>query len=573
MWYLLLLLMLFGVSLYVFRRTLLAHLLGLSSPEYAVGVERSIPVTMADGARLLTDHYSPKADGDFPTILIRTPYGRGREVFFFGGYPMAELPGQRFAERGYHVIVQGVRGCYDSEGEFEPHVNEAADGQAAVQWISEQPWFDGRLAVWGPSYLGYTAWATAAVASSQVMAIVPVITSAENYTVSHPNGAFGLETRLRWSQGLVRARQLSRQPLLAKFRRQFFESAEETLQAAFNHLPLLDADEIATGQPVPFYREMLAHNNVSDGYWTSRDHSHAVAQLEAPVHLVGGWYDYYLPGLLRDYMTLKNAGRHPHLTIGPWYHASAAGLMTGLREGLDWFEQQLKERQDAERNHPVRIFVMGADQWRQMDEFPPPSRPEDYFLHSGGLLSTDIPQNETGSSTYIYDPADPTPALGGALLAFKGAGPVDNRPLEARPDVLCFTSTVIREPIEIIGPAGLTLHVRSSRPHTDFHGRLCDVFPDGRSINICDGLIRLAPGSSQDRHGGALRITIELTPTAYRFLPGHRIRLQVSSGAHPRWNRNLGTGEDESTAVTMVAAEQTVFYGRGHPSVLRLPFV
>lgn len=573
MWYLLLIPILFGLTLYVFRRALLARLLGLSSPKYAVGVKRAIPVLMADGVKLLTDHYWPKAEGDFPTILIRTPYGRGREVFLFGGYPMAELPGQRFAERGYHVIVQGVRGCYDSEGEFEPHVNEAPDGRATVQWIGEQPWFDGRLAVWGPSYLGYTAWATAAIAPSQVKAVVPIITSAENYTVTHPNGAFGLETRLRWSQGLVGARQLCEKPLLGKLRQRFFENAEEALQSAFDHLPLKSADEVAAGQPIPFYRQMLANASSSTDYWISRDHSHAVTQLQAPVHLVGGWYDYYLPGMLRDYAELKKASRNPHLTIGPWHHASAAGLMTGLREGLDWFDRQLKRQGDEDQHQPVRVFIMGAEQWREMDEYPPPSNPVDYYLHGGGLLSTDLPQDQSASSTFTYDPADPTPAVGGALLAFKGAGQVDNRPLEARPDVIRFTTTVIREPLEIIGPIQLSLYVRSSRPHTDFHGRLCDVYPDGRSVNICDGLTRLAPGPDQERHEGALKITVQLTATAYRFLPGHRLRLQVSSGAHPRWNRNLGSGEDESAAVTMIAAEQTVYHDREHHSLLRLPCV
>lgn len=556
-----------------FRRRLLARLLRLPPPQYSVGVERAIPLIMADGVKLLTDHYWPKAKGDFPTVLIRTPYGRGHEVFLFGGFPMGELPAQRFAERGYHVIVQGVRGCYESEGEFEPHINEAADGRATANWIQEQSWFDGRLAVWGPSYLGYTAWATATTVPNALKAMVAVITSAENHGATHPDGAFALETRLRWCQGLANAKKVHEQALPGKLRSRFFSGAEEALQSAFQHLPLESADEVATGGSVPFYRDMLAYASDRDPYWTARDHSQAVAQVEAPVHLIGGWYDYYLPGLLRDYATMRDAGRNPSLTIGPWNHANAEVLLTGLSEGLKWFDAQLKGQNGARRRQPVHIYLMGAQVWKSMEVFPPPSRPTNYYLNNDGLLGIDEPVEQSAPSTFTYDPADPTPAMGGALLALKGAGAVDNRSLESRPDVLCFTTSALREPIEFIGIPQVTLYVRSSRPFTDFHSRLCDVFPDDRSINICDGLVRIRPDDGQRQDDGTLRVTIELKATAYRVLAGHRLRLQVSSGAHPRWNRNLGLGEEELTATTMIAAQQQVYHDREHPSALRLPRV
>ena len=575
---LLALLALVGVVVYYFRRDMLARLLQLPPPHFSVGVERAIPVHMTDGARLLTDHYWPKAEGHYPTILIRTPYGRGKEVFLFGGYPLGELPAQRFAERGYHVVVQGSRGCFDSEGDFEPHINEAADGQATADWIERQPWFDGRLAAWGPSYLGYSLWATAtakaiATPKSQLAAIVPVITSAENFSVTHPDGAFGLETRLRWSQGQVRARVLHDQSITRKLKHRLLGKDEEALQAAFMHLPLRDADEPAVGRPAPFYREMLANGGDLDPYWKARDHSQAVGQVEAPAHLIGGWYDYYLRGLLRDYNALKSAGRDPYLTIGPWYHASADGLLTGLREGLDWFDAKLKGMDDKIRREPVRLFVMGANEWREMAEFPPPSQPLRYYLKAAGALGTALPEPDSAPDVYTYDPADPTPALGGALLAFKGAGPQDNRSLESRPDVLCYTSPTLVESLEIIGPVNLTLYVRSNRPFTDFFGRLCDVYPDGRSVNICDGLIRIRPGDGQVRPDGTVKVNLDLSATACSFLSGHRLRLLVSSGAHPRWNRNLGKGEAGSTAVEMVAADQTLFHDTDRPSSLLLPLV
>jgi putative CocE/NonD family hydrolase len=575
---LLALLVLLVAAVFYFRRALLARLLELPPPLYSVAVERAIPLTMADGVTLLTDHYWPKDDGNYPTILIRTPYGRGREVFLFGGYPLGELPAQRFAERGYHVIVQGARGCFDSEGDFAPHINEAADGKATADWIERQPWFDGRLAAWGPSYLGYSLWATAVAKatttpSSQLAAIVPIITSAENFSVTHPEGAFGLETRLRWSQGQVRAKLMHERSFVRKVRHRLFGKDEEALQAAYMHLPVRDADEAATGQPAPFYREMLANSDQRDPYWMARDFSQAVGQVEAPAHLIGGWYDYYLPALLRDYAALKSAGHQPYLTIGPWYHASADGLLTGLREGLNWFDAKLKGMNDNIRHKPVRVYLLGAGEWREMTEFPPQSQSFRYYLQDDGVLGADLPERNSTPDSFVYDPADPTPALGGALLAFKGAGPQDNRPLEARSDVLYYTSPTLEESLEIAGPVSVTLFVRSSRQFTDFFGRLCDVYPDGRSVNICDGLVRIRPGDGQVQPDGILELKLDLSVTACRFLSGHRLRLLISSGAHPRWNRNLGLGEVESTAVEMVAAEQTIFHDPDHPSFLSLPLV
>ncbi len=567
------LLALLGLGMYRYRRSLLARLLKLPPPRYAVSVQRDIPVPMPDGIRLFTDHYFPKAAGDFPTILIRTPYGRGKEVALGGGFGLGELPGQRFAERGYHVVVQGARGCFDSEGDFSPHVNEAADGQATVDWISQQPWFNGVLGTWGPSYLGYMQWAIAAGAPACLKAMLPMITSSENYSVTHPDGAFGLETRLRWSQGIALQNKMHHRSLWEKLVHRFFGGEERSLQAAFAHLPLLEADAVAAGEPIPFYRDLLTHTQADDPFWRARDHSGAVAQVAAPVHLIGGWYDYYLRGLLRDYAALKAAGRRPYLTIGPWFHAHPGGLMTGLREGLTWFDAQLKGDQRRLRQTPVRIYVMGIDEWRELDDFPPPARQTRYYLHAEAELATDLPGATSSPDGYRYDPADPTPALGGALLAFQGTGPQDNRPLEARSDVLCYTTLPLAQGVEIIGPVRLELFARSSLAYTDFFGRLCDVAPDGRSTNICDGLVRIEPGKGEAGPDGSLRIEIDMGATAYRFQQGHRLRLQISSGAHPRWSRNLGTGEALAAGVRTAVAQQTIYHDETHPSALVLPAV
>lgn len=564
---------LLGLGLYRYRRSLLARLLKLPPPRYAVGVRRDLPVTMPDGIHLLTDHYFPRAAGSFPTILIRTPYGRGNEAGLGNGYPLAELPAQRFAERGYHVIVQGARGCFDSEGDFSPHVNEAADGQATVDWIVRQSWFNGSLGTWGPSYLGYMQWALAAGAPPALKAMMAMVTSSENFSVSHPHGAFGLETRLRWSQGMHVQKRMHGRPLGERLAQRFSGDTERDLQTAFGHLPLLEADTVAAGEPIPFYRQILVHDQASDPFWMARDHRQAVARVEAPVHLMGGWYDYYLRGLLRDYQTLRAAGRSPYLTIGPWFHGQPAGILHGLREGLAWFKAHLLGDGECLRQKPVRLYVMGAGEWRDLDEFPPPARPACYYLHEEGRLAPDLPTAASSPDRYRYDPADPTPALGGALLALRGAGPVDNRPLEGRPDVLCYTTPPLSQDLEVIGPVRLELYVRSSLDHTDFSGRLCDVAPDGCSTNLCDGLVRLEPGKGEVQPDGSLRVEIDLLATAHRFRRGHRLRLQVASGAHPRWSRNLGTGEPLATGVRMAVADQIVYHDGDHPSSLILPVV
>jgi len=544
-------------------RRLLAQALRLPPPRNTVSVRRGIPIAMPDGARLLADHYAPRTPRAGPAILIRTPYGRASETRFGSGLSLAELPAQRFAERGYHVIVQGVRGCFRSEGSFTAHLQEAADGAATVAWVAAQPWFGGRLGTWGPSYLGYAQWAAAAAAPGAIHAMVPMVTSAEPFSVAHPDGAFALETRLRWAQGMA---------LLAKLDRGGWRAAigaEARLRRAFMRLPLLEADLAAAGVELPGFRAGLLHNRPDDPFWQARDHSGQVGAIGAPAHLIGGWQDYFLRPLLRDYAALAAAGREPQLTIGPWTHAHPGTLVAGVREGLRWFDLHLR-REGAARAASVSLFITGAEAWREFERFPPPAEELRLHLQPGRRLAPGAPPGEAESERYRYDPANPTPAVGGALLG-GDAGPRDNRALEARPDVLCYTTAPLPAPLDIVGTARLVLFVRSSLAHTDFVGRICDVGPDGRSINRADGIVRVAPGVGEPQPDGSLRVEIALGPLGHRFGRGHRIRLQVSSGAHPRWNRNMGTGEPAATAVTGLIAHQAVYHDAARPSALLLP--
>jgi putative CocE/NonD family hydrolase len=347
-------------------------------------------------------------------------------------------------------------------------------------------------------------------------------------------------------------------------------SVARHLPPAFGHLPLREADEVALGYPVPYYRDWLAHPQADDPYWESIDHRAHLGRVAAPVHLVSGWYDFLLRELLTDYDALTEAGHSPYLTIGPWAHTDLGAIGEALRQGVDWFDAHLRGNRRRLREKPVRVWVMGADEWREMDTWPPPAQETRLYLHPERRLSPEASAADSPPDHYRYDPADPTPAVGGALF-MPPSGAVDNRALEARHDVLTYTAEPLAQGVDVIGPVRLALYVRSSLAHADFFGRLCDVHPDGRSINVCDGLLRIEPGKGEAQPDGSLRIDVYMWATAYRFQRGHRLRLQVSSGAHPRWSRNLGTGEPLATGIRMLAADQTVFHDCAHPSALVLP--
>ena len=560
-----------ALILYSARLRLIARLSGLPPARYGVAVKRGLPVPMRDGVTLKADHYAPKGQDPFPTILLRTPYGRGSDLRFPFSLLLAAFQHRRLAARGYHVVAQTVRGRFDADGAFNPFFNEANDGGATLEWLRAQPWFDGRLGLMGPSYLGYAQWATVAADPDAVRTLVPHITSAQLGSLVYPDGAFGLDLALRWISLLAIPIGKGQASAGALLRRLNLGAINRRLASAFMRLPLNEADDAAVGHPVPYYRDWLAHPNLNEPYWRSIDHRAAITQTTAPMHLMGGWYDIFLRELLADYARLRDAGRTPYLTIGPWPHSDRRGMKAALRETIIWNEAYLKGNPSLLRRQPVRLYVMGADEWREMESWPPPARETPYFLHAAGVLSTEQPAVDASPDHYRYDPADPTPSVGGPLLFVPPAGPRDNRTLEARADVLLYTTPPLSSSLEVIGPVRLDLYVQSSLDHTDFFGRVCDVYPDGRSINICDGLVRLEPGDGAARPDGSRRITVGLWATAHCFAQGHRVRLQVSSGAHPRWSRNLGTGEPIATGTRMAAADQTVYHDRAHPSALILP--
>lgn len=523
-----------------------------------VTARREIAVRARDGVILRTDHYAPAMEAA-PTVLVRTPYGRGG---------VTGLAARLLAERGFHVVMQSCRGTTGSGGTFEPMRHERADGLDTVDWLRRQPWFTGVLGMFGPSYVGYTQWAIADV--PELAAMATVVTASSFRDPVYAGDSFSLFTTLAWAN------------LLAAQTQPWLSSTVEVLRGsprlnrAFAHLPLGEADQQATGAEVSFFREWLALADEDTAertkYWTDLDHSHRLPGLTAEVLMVGGWYDIFLPWQLADYAALRAAGARPHLTIGPWTHGGGGLLAASVRESIDWLRAQLRGERDGLRSKPVRLYVTGADQWREYEDWPPPAdETRRWYLGPGGALTPD-PRPST-MDQFRYDPADPTPTVGGPLLLSNVSGPRDNRGVEARPDVLVYTSSIMDRPVDVVGPVTATVHVRASQPYHDLFVRLCDVDPTGRSVNLCDALARIRPGTRPTGPGDTTVVEVELWPTAHRFRAGHRIRLQVSGGSHPRYPRNLGTGAPLDTSTDLRPVEVEVWHDPDRPSYVSLPVV
>ncbi len=518
-----------------------------------VEVERDLRVPMPDGVELLADRYFPRRDGKLPIVLMRSPYGR-RQI--------AGALGRIFAERGYQAVVQSTRGTFGSGGDFEPFRHERPDGQATLDWLAAQPWFGGSAAMFGGSYLGFVQWAVAADAPAFLKALAAGVTASQFRTPIYGGESFSLDTALTWTH-MVHHQEL---PLWRNLRA--ILTQRKALAPAFAHAPLNQLDTIAVGRRVPFFQDWLRHNQPGDPYWQAIDHSRRLAGVTARVYLLAGWYDIFLPEQLADYLALKRAGQKPYLIIGPWIHVSLEVARAGIREGLAWFDVHLRGDRSRLSKSPVRVFVLGARRWLDLQEWPPPATPQRWYLQPAGGLAPEPPP-ESGPDTYDYDPANPTPSVGGSVFG-RHAGARDNRQLEARRDVLTYTSAPLEDDLVVIGPVAAELYVRSSLQHTDFFARLCDVEPRGRSVNVCDGLVRLWPMRFAQGADASTCIRIDLWPTAYSFRKGHRLRLQVSSGAHPRYSRNLGNGEPLATATTFNIAHQNVFHDPTHPSAVYL---
>lgn len=530
--------------------------LGLPKPRSReLVVQRDLEVTMPDGTVLLADRYSPEPDVPSPTVLVRSPYGRRG--------PVGLAFGRLLAERGLQAVVQSVRGTFGSGGSFDPF-DERSDGLATVDWLQRQPWHEGGIGMTGPSYLGLTQWSVASGAGDAITALTPSVTASNFHGQAHGAGTISLETGLSWIVMVTaQERRLAPVHIVRRLR---------ALPGLLDELPVGGLAALASGSDVPFFADWLANPAADDPYWTARDHSSGVGEVTAAVQLVGGFSDIFLPWLLEDYRALEEAGREPQLMIGPWAHTSPELARVSAREAIAWLRAHLLGDRRLLDPAPVRVWVAGVGEWRSFDSWPPPSEPWTLHARAGGRLSEEPPDACEGAERYTYDPAQPTPSVGGpTLLARRPV--VDNRELEARDDVLSFTSEPLGEDVEVIGPVCAELHVRASEQHFDVFARVCDVLPSGTSLNVCDALTRVVPGRFDPDSEGVHQVALDLWPAARRFAAGHRIRLQIASGAHPRYARNLGTGEEPATAERMVAVEVELLHDAEHPTGVTLPLL
>jgi putative hydrolase, CocE/NonD family len=523
----------------------LAAALGLprSSGDYTV--ERGVRVPMRDGVELLADHYAPAGPVGRGTVLVRTPYGRTG--------PMAMLIARVFADQGYHVVLQSCRGTFGSGAVFDPMRYEIDDGHDTVAWLRTQPWFDGRLATTGMSYLGFTQWALLTDPPPELRTAIVLVGPHDMHRAAWGTGTFTLDDFFGWSEMIVHQEEPG---FLRGFYRQ--ATANRRLTPGKNGVPLLAAGERLLLGKAPWYREWLRRPDRDDPYWTPLKVGAALDRVQVPVLLIGGWMDLFLRQTVDQYTHLRSRGVDAALTIGPWTHVGVItkGVRTVLREQMDWLDEHLAGDRPAGRPARVRVYVTGTDEgWRGLADWPPAHAEEALYLHPQGGLAAEPPGPGEPDSEFVYDPADPTPSLGGRLLAADASGWRDSRPLAARSDVLAFTGPPLPAPLEIAGTPVAHLAHRSDNPHCDVFVRICDVTPDGRAVNVSDGFRRLVPGE----HDADL--VLPLDPCAHRFAAGHRVQVLVAGGAHPRYARNVGSGEPVADATTLVPSHRRLQHG------------
>ena len=582
---------------------LAALAVGLSAGAFAqdslpITVRHNVPMKTRDGVTLYADVYAPKAAGKYPVLLARTPYGKS------GHYNV--IFGREAASDGFIVVIQDVRGRYTSGGKWYPFRHEIQDGYDTVEWAARLPHSDGRVGMFGASYVGVTQLLAAVGRPPHLAGICPVVTASnyfENWT--YQGGEFEQWFDESWTAELAQ------------------DTADRSLRKATNartgadvlpldHFPVFNIPAGLDGAALtrslaPYFLDWLAHPTY-DSYWKQWSIEEHYSRIGVPALTIAAWYDPFLGGSLRNYMGLKAhaataaARSGQRLVIAVGGHSGWGRKVGDVDFGpaadfddsattLDWYEYLFKgAKNEFAGPDPVRIFVMGIDKWRNEPGWPPPGMKQvPYYLHSAGKANTDAGDGMLSTrraaaeppDRYVYNPANPVPTIGGPLCCdpeHLEPGARDQRPVESRPDVLVYTTPPLRQNLDVIGPVTLRLYASSSAVDTDFTGKLVDVSPDGFARNVTEGILRasfrnsmIAPTPIQP--GKIYLYTIDLWATGNVFLKGHRIRLEVSSSNFPRFARNLNTGKNAGSSAKYVKAENGVYHDTLHPSALILPVV
>jgi putative CocE/NonD family hydrolase len=573
-----------------------AFVFAVSTYGQDVMVERGVKVTMRDGVILRADIYKPKQGGPFPVLLERTPYNKD------GGSDF----GYRAASAGYIAIIQDVRGRYTSEGEWYPFLHESQDGYDSVEWAAALPQSSGKVGMWGGSYVGATQMLAAISHPPHLAGICPVVT-ASNYhrNWTYQGGAFEQWFNESWTSGLA-------QDTLSRRIQRDTNAAKGAWKLPLTAYPLFNESGSLTVNSsqalAPYFLDWLAHPDFDDYWrrWSIEDH---YAEVNVPALHTAAWYDIFQDGSLRNYQGLKEkaateaARRGQRLLVIVGGHAGSGRQIGDVDFGasaadynetnvtLQWYDYLFKGRRNSFAQKPVRIFVMGVNEWRDEEDWPLQSaRSTKYFLHSetgansvrgDGTLSPVAPRAGEHSDAYVYDPADPVPTIGGPLCcdaAHLSGGPKDQRPAEARQDVLVYSTEAFTSDVEVTGPIALEVYAKSSATDTDFTAKLVDVWPNGFAQNLTEGIARARYRNAQERQelmnpGELYRFAVEMWSTSNVFRRGHRMRLEVSSSNFPRFDRNMNTGIDAASANHWVTATNTIFHDADHASALVIPVV
>jgi len=575
-------------SLVLVTGMLLAQASSAVSPTERIRIDHHRAIPMRDGVTLYADVYRPERDGRFPTIVVRTPYGVQRENVGVHDRLI------QLARMGYAVVNTDVRGRYESEGAWDPFRFEARDGYDVVEWAAKQPWSSGKVATQGGSYLGHVQWAMLGEQPPSLVAAFPAVASTNLYAnwVTQ-GGAFHLAFNFGW--GVVRMPYRIMQP------QWYFTGPDAAPELRYEHLlrhlPLETMDERAFNHPVKHWRDWVAHESY-DAYWKVISDEERFARVQVPVMTQGGWFDIFLPGTINGFVGVRTHGANDRarsltrMVIGPWGHGPTRKY-GDLDFGPDadrtlfeyeqrWHDFHLKgTKNGVDTEAPVQIFYMGINRWRGEQNWPVPGTQfTRWHLQPGGTLAPAVPTSADGATTYRYDPNDPVPTTGGNNCCGSPtiAGPVDQAPLNARTDIVRFTSDVLTEPVTIAGPVSMDLHATTDGRDTDWMVKLVDVYPDGKAYPMAEGILRARFREGLDRPqlltpGQAYRYTIDLIGTAVVFQPGHRIRVDITSSNFPQFDRNLNTGDPLGKGTQPRVAQQTIHHSASKPSAIVLPVV
>ncbi|HSL00589.1 MAG TPA: CocE/NonD family hydrolase [Rubrobacteraceae bacterium] len=573
-------------------------------------VQVNVPAVMRDGTTLYSNVYRPAAGGEYPVLLARLPYGKDLPL------DTTYLDPVKAVRRGYVVAIQDVRGRYASEGSFTPFVREFEDGYDTVEWAARLRGSNGSVGMMGLSYLGKVQWHAAVMGPPSLESLAPGQTWGNHLNgVQMRGGAYELGLMQYWAQTALAPEILFRRyrddPEQREKKLPGLVAVMDELLAGggYDALPI-------TELPDPYGLTPFVSGGFSRGVdyegWNSLNIDGRYDRVEVPTFHIGSWYDCFIGETLRQYEAIKERAREarmrpPRLLVGPWTHgefgstvgdldfgAGSSGLFVNYRNSLTgahlrWFDATLKGEEEALEETPaVEVFVMGENRWRGYEEWPVPgSSSERWYLHAGGRLSREKPARSEPDE-YDYDPRDPVPTVGGAILMtpIHRPGARDQRPIESRPDVLLYTSEPVVSDYTALGPVHVTLYAASSAPDTDFVARLVDVYPDGRAIAVTDGILRAsaresypAPGVieptkiSNIEPGRPYEYCVDLWATGITFKAGHRLRVQVTSSSFPRWERNPNTGVDGARSNRTEVARQRIFHDPERPSHLTLTIV